>query len=157
MSASFPSVSIVTSEFSVTGPLSRMASEEVWKVMPVAAPFNTMPPVITSSAVVPEPILIAPSVETRVTGPDAPLVDVSAAPKITPPAARSTVRLPSRCVSPMFALNTTAPSPASRNRALRSTVVPSGDALVPSPELIVESLVNVISPPLSPVSIVTPL
>ena len=54
----------------------------------------------------------------------------------------------------MLALKKTAPSPASRNRSLRSSVDPSGAADVPSPESMVASLVKVMSPPLSPVSIV---
>ena len=155
VSASFSSVSKLVFELSVTGPLSLMVSDEVWKEMPVAAPLRMMPAVMTSAAVVPDPMSMAPSVATEVTGPAAPVLAASAAPKVTPAAARSMVRLLMRCVSPMLALKKTAPSPASRNRSLRSSVVPSGAALVPSPESIGESLVKVMSPPLSPVSMLT--
>ena len=89
-------VSRLASEPSVTGPLSRMVSEEVWKLIPVAAPLRMIPPVMISSSVVPAPMSMAPSVATEVTGPSPPVVAVSAAPKVTPAAARSMVRSLSR-------------------------------------------------------------
>ncbi len=74
-----------------------MSSSLVSRVIVPAAALSTMPlPPMTSSAFVPEPMLIAPSVKTEVTKPLPPVEAVSAVPKMTPFWARSIVNVPRR-------------------------------------------------------------
>ncbi len=90
------SVFIATADCSSILPLKRTASSLVRIVSVEAPPLKMMPPVISSAFVVPEPMLMRPSVRTSVTGPLAPVLDVSAPPKVTPPLAVSTMKSLSR-------------------------------------------------------------
>ncbi len=144
---------MLTFDWRKTAPLKRMLSSLVCMLSVEAPPLSTMPvPPMTSVAAVPEPMSMRPSVEIAVIGPLAPVEAVSAAPKVTPPAAVSMMMSLSRCVWPMLALKKIEAVPALSVRSLRSAptlVLPK----LPFCELIVAALVKVmLAPP--PASIV---